>query len=140
MLLNLQSSNALTVTYTPLPDTVRVDSITMQLGNNKKFRHALATVTVFDNNGNPVANATVNGQYMIPTVSPVSGSTNGSGQTVLQSPDVRKSQSVEFHLSITSVTDLTPPFVYDEASSVTAACIKSDAATVTCSAAAATTS
>ena len=122
------ASNTLNVTTdsAPTPDTVRVDSITMQLGNRKKFRRGVATVTVLDNNGSPVAGATVNGLYMIPAVSPVSGTTNGSGQTVLESPEVLKSQSVEFHLSITSVTGLTPPFVYDEAGSVTSACIASD--------------
>jgi len=122
------ASNTLNVTtdLAPPPNSVRIDSITMQLGNNKRFRHALATVTVVNQDGVPVAGATIDGHYMIPEVSPVSGNTNGSGQTVLQSPDVRKSQTVEFHLAITSVTNLTPPFVYDEASSVTAGCIKSD--------------
>ena len=119
------ASNTLNVTTDPAPppNSVRVDSITMQLGNNKKFRHALATVTVVDQDGVPFSAATVDAQYMIPAVSAVSGNTNGSGQTVLQSPDVHKSQSVEFHISITSVT--AAGYTYDEAGSVTAACVNS---------------
>ena len=119
------ASNTLNVTTDPVPppNSVRVDSITMQLGNNKKFRHSLATVTVVDQDGVPFSGATVDAQYMIPAVSAVSGNTNGSGQTVLQSPDVHKSQSVEFHISITLVT--AAGYTYDEAGSVTAACINS---------------
>ncbi|MHC4895456.1 MAG: hypothetical protein ACYTFV_19385, partial [Planctomycetota bacterium] len=56
----------------------------------KGFKHAEATITIVDNNGDPVQGATVTGNFTGKTSDPgVSGTTGANGQVTLSSSSAK---------------------------------------------------
>jgi len=96
---------------------MHVQSITMALKKTGLYTYALATITIVDACGNPVAGATVSGQWSGATSDRDTGTTNGSGQVTVQSNGVRRAPSgTTFTFTVNNVT--LSGWVYDSAANV----------------------
>ena len=98
---------SLNITYdvptVTVPDTLHVSNIAMELKPAKrKQAFARATVTMYDQYGDPVAGATVNATWSGVVGNAVSASTDASGNGVLDSDLVGRGVTGEFRLTVSS--------------------------------------
>jgi len=108
------ADNSMTTTVTIKEKTVytmHVESIDMELSTRtagrNKFTRALATVTIFDANNNPVAGATVYGSWSGATSDTDSGVTDGAGVVILVSDEVKNAPSgTTFNFTMDDVVKL----------------------------------
>ncbi len=83
---------------------MHVDSITMALKRSGLYTYALATITIVDASGNPVAGASVSGKWSGATSDSDTGTTNSSGQVTVRSNSVRRAPSgTTFTFTVTAV-------------------------------------
>ena len=82
---------AVTVTDPGPATTMSVGGLSIvTVGEGKGFKHAEATITIVDNNGDPVQGATVTGNFTGKTSDPgVSGTTGANGQVTLSSSSAK---------------------------------------------------
>ena len=83
------SNSASGTTEEAAPQTMHVSAIGMSLKEAGPNVNAIATVTIVDGLGTPVSGATVSGQWSGATNDTDSGTTDESGQVVLQSDKLR---------------------------------------------------
>jgi len=112
---------AITVTEPP-PKEMHVSDISMSVNKTGKNVNATATVTIIDEDGHPVSNATVSGSWSGLVSGSASGITGSNGSVTLTSP--KSKQSGIFTFTITNVSS--SGFIYDEGASVTYKSINSD--------------
>ena len=85
------------------PTSLHVDSIVLSTVNAAKgAKYGSASVTVVDNNGNPVSGATVNGNFTGSYVEQASAVTDSAGTAQLQTGAAVKG-SVSFGFCVTSI-------------------------------------
>ncbi len=111
-------SNQISVTVSnapPPPGTMHVASITMLLAIRSGVAQALALVTIVDATNNPVAGATVSGQWSGLTSDSDSGVTSSIGRVALASDRV-PGGSGTFTFTVTSVAH--PNYTYDPSANV----------------------
>jgi len=104
----------------PSLNTMHVHSISVSRQTFWLWSRGVATVTIYDQNNNPVSSATVYGSFSGPTSSNVNGTTNSSGQVTFTTGYIRTPSS-QWCFEVTNVvkTDWT----YDSgANQVTKAC------------------
>lgn len=90
---------------TPPGGTMYVHSIDMALTGNPNNTRATATVVIRDTNGNPVAGATVTGEWSGATSGTASGTTDSNGTVTFTSGSVRRPPSgTTFTFCVTNVT------------------------------------
>jgi len=90
------------------PTTCHVDSIVLsQVNAGAGKKRGRATVTIKDNNGDLVANATVTGQFTGDFNETDSAVTNSSGVAVIDTVATVKAPSVSFTFCVTNVTHAT---------------------------------
>jgi hypothetical protein len=87
--------------------TSHVDSIVLTTVNVSGKKKGRATVTIKDNNGDPVANATVTGQFTGDYNETRSAVTNSSGVAVIDTVATIKAKTVHFTFCVTNVTHAT---------------------------------
>jgi thermitase len=96
---------------------IHVNSITMALKKGGISTYALATITIVDADGKPVAGAKVSGHWSGATNDSDTGTTNSSGQVTVQSNGVRRAPSgTTFTFTVDNVT--LNGWVYDSAANV----------------------
>jgi len=101
-------------------DAMHVSSINVWRQSWWFFRRGAATITVVDQSGNPVSNATVYGNFTGPTSGSKSGSTNSNGNVTFYTSYTWGASS-EWCFEVTSVTK--SGWTYDSAANdVTKAC------------------
>lgn len=98
------------------PTTCHVDSIVLSTVTSAGKKKGRATVTIKDNNGGPVANATVTGQFTGNYNETRSGVTNSSGVAVIDTVTALKLKTVTFTFCVTNVTHAT--LTYDSGANV----------------------
>ncbi len=104
----------------PGEDVMHVHSIEVTRQAFWRWARGIATVTIYDQGGAPVSNATVYGVFSGPTSGSANGNTNGSGQVTFYTNYVR-SPSGEWCFEATNVTKT--DWTYDpDANEVTKAC------------------
>ena len=95
------------VKFTP-PTTCHVSSIVLSDVNaGAGTKNARATVTVKDNNGDPVANATVTGHFTGDIDETDSGTTDATGVAVITTTTAVKVTSISFTFCATNITHAT---------------------------------
>jgi serine protease len=87
----------------PATGTMSVSNITCAVRARGPWRSAEVTVTIQDENSNPVASATVSGTFSGGVSGSVSGTTGSNGMVVLESVRVRES-TLEYSFDVDSVT------------------------------------
>ncbi|NWF77082.1 MAG: fibronectin type III domain-containing protein [Chloroflexi bacterium] len=93
---------------------MHIQSITMALKKAGISTYALATITIVDAGGYPVAGAKVSGHWSGATNDSDTGTTNSNGQVTVQSNRVRKAQSgTTFTFTVDNVT--LNGWIYDSA-------------------------
>ncbi|NNE34063.1 MAG: T9SS type A sorting domain-containing protein, partial [Rhodothermales bacterium] len=100
-------SDQISVTITPPPGAdLHVESIsTGTIAVNGRRVRGSATVTIVDNNGTPIAGATVSGDFSGSiTESATNGVTNGSGQITLTTSGTTKSRNPSIDFCVSGVT------------------------------------
>ncbi len=96
---------------------MHVHDITMALKKSGVSYYALATVTIVDADGAPIAGATVSGKWSGATSDSDTGVTNSAGQVTVRSNSVRRPRSgTTFTFTVTDV--VLSGWVYDPASNV----------------------
>ncbi len=96
---------------------MHVHSITMALQRSGINTRALATITIVDASGTPLAGATVSGRWSGATSDSDTGITGSSGQVTVQSDSVRRPRSgTTFTFTVYNVT--LSGWVYDSAANV----------------------
>jgi hypothetical protein len=111
------SSNTASATTKAVSNTIKVQDIAMALVTQGGMTGATATVLITDSNGNPVANATVRGQWSGVTNDSDSAVTGSDGKVTIQSdrrPNTSSSGTYTF--TVTNVTHST--LVYDSTENV----------------------
>lgn len=91
----------------PLPPaaTAAVGDIAMSLRTiGRKHQGATASVPIVDENANPIANATVSGQWSGLVSQSVSGLTDGNGMLSVSSSKVSQNANGEFRFTVTDVS------------------------------------
>lgn len=84
---------------------MHVSSITMALKKVGNYTYALATITIVDGAGTPVAGAKVSGHWSGATSDSDIGTTNSSGQVTVQSNQVKRAPSgTPFTFTVDNVT------------------------------------
>lgn len=99
-------------------ESVKMDSITRTTGKNTLVT-AIATVTIFDANGNPVEGATVSGQWNGAATNSDSGVTDSNGMVTLKSNEVKalSGEILTFTFTVDGVSHNTVSWNGDTASS-----------------------
>jgi serine protease len=104
----------------PGVDVMHVHSIEVTRQSFWTFARGIATVTIYDQGGAPVSDATVYGDFSGPNSGSVNGTTNGNGQVTFYTNFVRN-PSGEWCFEVTDVTK--SEWTYDpNANEVTKAC------------------
>ena len=104
-------------TQTAVPPALHVNDIVMGLKPAKrKQAFAQATVTVYDQNLQPIANATVNGTWSGVVGNGDSATTDSGGNAVLVSDVVGRGVTGEFRLTVSSVA--LNGYTYDDGTNV----------------------
>ena len=89
-------------------NAMHVGSIDMSTDSSERGRNvfvwAVATVTIFDESGNPVEGATVSGHWSDATSDSDSGVTDAGGQISLKSDSVKNPSETTFTFTVDSVT------------------------------------
>ena len=101
----------------PQANKMHVASITMALKNAGGSTYALATITIVDAAGKPVAGAKLSGHWSGATNDSDTGTTNSSGQVMVQSNSVRRPPSgTTFTFTVDNVS--LSGWTYDSAANV----------------------
>jgi hypothetical protein len=127
---NVSAASAALDVPVPLPPaaTAAVGDIAMALRIiGRKHQGATAGISIVDENSNPLANATVSGQWSGLVSQSVSGLTDGNGILSVSSSKVSQNASGEFRFTVTGVS--ASGHTYTPASNVeTSDCINTDGA------------
>ena len=108
------------ITVTAGATQMYVDDITVTRTTQGPWVRGQATVTIFGDNGSPVSNATVTGDFTGPTPGTFSGATNSSGQVTFTSDRI-KNPSGQWCFEVTNVTHATLSY-NSSSNNVTQAC------------------
>jgi thermitase len=102
---------------------MHVDTMTMALKKAGLSYYALATITIVDTTGTPVAGASVSGRWSGATSDSDTGTTNSYGQVTVQSNSVKRPRSgTTFTFTVTNV--VLSGWIWDQAAGINTASIK----------------
>jgi len=113
--LSSSASVNITVTAPVVQPSMRVSSITMVGATQKTLRFVNATVTMLDDNGNPVPGVSISGNWSGIVSGAFSGVTGTNGQFVFKSPTTKNRGTYTFTVNSASKSG----FVYKPETSVT---------------------